>query len=98
MTKVIIFSDGLNVEKAIRLNDYCQGKIKCSFGIGTHFSNDFAGSPALNMVIKLWDVNGIYVVKLGDDGGKTMGDEDAVSVAQWTFFNQPLPAKIIMPS
>jgi len=91
-TKVIIFSDGLNVDKAIEIKEYCEGKIQCSFGIGTHFSNDFEGSPALNMVIKLWDVNGVPVVKLSDNPIKVMGDPDAVAVAKWTFFDEPLLA------
>jgi nicotinate phosphoribosyltransferase len=90
MSKIIVFSDGLDVDKAIAIAKYCEGKIKYSFGIGTHFSNDFADSPSLNMVIKLWSVNGIPVVKLSDVLGKVMGDSDAVAVAQWTFQNKPL--------
>jgi len=82
--KTIIFSDGLNVEKAIEIKEYCEGKIKCSFGIGTFMTNDFKDSPALNMVIKLWDVNGIPVVKLGDSGiGKENGDPHAISFMRW---------------
>jgi nicotinate phosphoribosyltransferase len=91
MSKTIVFSDGLNVNKAIAIKNYCEGKIKCSFGIGTHFTNDgFKDSPSLNMVIKLWSCNGIPVVKLSDSPGKEMGDKDAIKVAKWTFFNEPL--------
>lgn len=88
-TKVIVFSDGLNVKQAIRIKKHFDGRIKVSFGIGTHFSNDFDGSYALNMVIKLWSVwhNGmeVPVVKLGDGTGKEMGEPDAVRVAKYTF-------------
>jgi len=96
-SKGIVFSDGLDVDKAIELRSCCYyanaergtervvPKIKPSFGIGTHFTNDFENSPALNMVIKLWSVDGIPVVKLGDDPGKSQGREDAVRVAKWTF-------------
>lgn len=90
MTKVIIFSDGLDIKTAISINNYCQGKIKCSFGIGTFLTNDFKNSKALNMVIKLWSVNDIPVVKLSDTPGKVMGDSDAVRVARWTFLNKSL--------
>lgn len=90
MSKVIVFSDGLNVEEAIKIKKYCEGKIKCSFGIGTQFTNDFKNSPALNMVIKLWSCEGIPVVKLSDVDGKVMGDPDAVKVAQWVFKGKPL--------
>lgn len=85
--KTIIFSDSLNVEKAIAIKKYCEGKIKCSFGIGTHFTGDFSGSPALNMVIKLWSVNGLPVVKLGDGNGKNNGDDSAIKFMQWLIKN-----------
>jgi nicotinate phosphoribosyltransferase len=82
--KAIVFSNGLNVDKAIKIEEYCDNKIKCSFGIGTHFSNEGFSSPALNMVIKLWSINGCPVVKLGDDGeGKENGDPKAVEFMRW---------------
>jgi nicotinate phosphoribosyltransferase len=83
MSKTIIFSNNLDVDKAIEIKEYCDGKIKCSFGIGTHFSNDFENSPALNMVIKLWAMNGVPVVKLSDDEGKESGDPEAIKVMKW---------------
>ena len=95
-TKTIVFSDGLDVPTAIDINEYCKGKIRCSFGIGTHFTSDFRKvsngekSKALNMVIKLRDVNGIPVVKLSDSPGKAIGDADAIRVAKWTFFGEKL--------
>lgn len=84
-SKTIVFSDSLNTKLAIELQQFCHGRIKCSFGIGTHFSNDFEGSPALNMVIKIAEINGIPVVKLSDDEGKATGHKDALRVAKWTF-------------
>ncbi len=89
-TKTIIFTDGLNVDKAIQLREMCADRIRSSFGIGTHFTNDYAGSPALNIVLKLWSINGFPVVKLSDDEGKAQGDADAIRVARWTFFGTPL--------
>ncbi len=90
LSKSIVFSDGLNVDKAIEIKKYCENKIKCSFGIGTHLTNDFENSPALNMVIKLWSCEGVPVVKLSDTPGKEMGDPDAVKVAKWTFYGEKL--------
>jgi len=87
--KAIVFSNGLNVEKAIEVKNYCDNKIKCSFGIGTYFSNEGFDSPALNMVIKLWSINGMPVVKLGDDGiGKENGDPEAIKFMRW-IVDQP---------
>jgi nicotinate phosphoribosyltransferase len=90
LSKTIVFSDGLNVEKAIAIKNYCEGKIKCSFGIGTHFSNDFKGSPALNMVIKLWSANGVPVVKISDEPGKICGDVEARTIANWVFLQKSI--------
>ena len=95
MSKVVLFSDNLTPEKVMEISSFCKGKIKCSFGIGTNFTNDFAfcDSPALNMVIKLSELNRIPVVKLSEDIGKTCGDKDAVRVARWTFNRTSLDAK-----
>jgi nicotinate phosphoribosyltransferase len=90
-TKLIVFSDSLNVEKAIAISRHCDKRIRCSFGIGTYFTNDFGNtSKPLNMVIKLNTVEDIPVVKLSDDVKKATGDKDAVRVALWTFNKQPL--------
>jgi len=90
MSKTIVFSDGLTAKLAAEINERFKDVIRCSFGIGTHFTNDFLNSKALNMVIKLWTCEGIPLVKLGDDEGKAIGEPDAVRVARWTFNDKPL--------
>jgi len=84
MTKTIVFSDALNVELVKRLAAACRGKIRYSFGIGTHLTNDF-NTPALNIVIKMIELDGVPVVKLTEDPRKATGDPDALKVARWTF-------------
>jgi len=93
-TKTIIFSDGLDVETAIALNEYCKGKIRCSFGIGTFFTSDFKKvsdptikSKAMNMVIKLTMVDNIPVVKLSDSPGKAIGDPKMVEIMMYIHFH-----------
>jgi len=90
MTKGIIFSDSLNVDKCVNLNEYCKNKIRCSFGIGTNLTNDFPDKKALNMVIKLKSIDGVPVVKLSDDPDKAIGDRDAMRVVKWTFLGENL--------
>jgi nicotinate phosphoribosyltransferase len=80
-----VFSDSLTPEKAVEIAKDCEGKIKCSFGIGTNLTNDITGSNPLNMVIKLRSVNCIETVKLTDDPKKALGSIEAIRVAQWTF-------------
>ena len=89
-TKTIVFSDGLTPESAVRLKDHCSDRIRCSFGIGTNLTNDFEGSRAPNIVIKLTSVDGVPVVKLTDDPAKATGRPDALRVARWTVLGSPL--------
>ncbi|MBR6717245.1 MAG: nicotinate phosphoribosyltransferase, partial [Oscillospiraceae bacterium] len=70
-TKLLLFSDSLDFDRAQKLYDYFCGKTKVSFGIGTFCSND-TEENALNIVIKLQFVNGRPVAKLSDDIGKAM--------------------------
>lgn len=77
-TKTIIFSNALDFEKALSIYRYCDGKIRCSFGIGTNLTNDTGYKPS-NIVMKLskckMNNNQEWreCVKLSDDMGKHMG-------------------------
>ena len=70
-TKLLLFSDGLDFDRAQALYDHFKDKAKVSFGIGTFCSNDTGVDP-LNIVIKLQYVNGRPVAKLSDVHGKEM--------------------------
>ncbi|MBR5923775.1 MAG: nicotinate phosphoribosyltransferase [Clostridia bacterium] len=70
-TKLLLFSDSLDFDRAQKLYDYFRDKAKVSFGIGTFVSND-TEVEALNIVIKLQYVNGRPVAKLSDTPGKAM--------------------------
>ncbi len=70
-TKLLLFSDSLDFDKAQNLFDYFKDKTKVSFGIGTFCTND-TYVPALNIVIKLQYVNGRPVAKLSDTPEKAM--------------------------
>ena len=74
-TKLLLFSDNLNFDKAQALYDYFKDKTKVSFGIGTFCSND-TKETALNIVIKLQYVNGAPVAKISDSEGKAMCQDD----------------------
>ncbi len=70
-TKMLLFSDSLDFDRAQKLYEYFCDKAKVSFGIGTFVSNDTC-VPPLNIVIKLQYVNGRPVAKLSDTPGKAM--------------------------
>ncbi len=70
-TKLLLFSDSLDFDRAEQLYQYFRTKTKVSFGIGTFVTNDTC-EKALNIVIKLQYVNGRPVAKLSDAPGKAM--------------------------
>ena len=85
-SKVIIFSDSLNPEKAVKIKEYCRGKIMCSFGIGTNFTNDVGLKP-LNIVIKMTEAkpegdDWTPTIKLSDTPGKHLGDEKEIEICK----------------
>jgi len=87
--KNIVFSDSLTYTKAIELQNYCKGKINCSFGIGTHFTCDTGNdNKPLNIVMKLLKAKQYdedeYVgcVKLSDAEGKHLGEERDIKLCK----------------
>ncbi|AMO39339.1 nicotinate phosphoribosyltransferase [Acinetobacter sp. BEC1-S18-ESBL-01] len=74
-TKMLTFSDGLNLPKAWELHQYFKDRFQVSFGIGTNLTNDMGQKP-LNIVLKLVECNGQSVAKISDSPGKTMTDND----------------------
>lgn len=82
-TKTIIFSNALTFEKALEVREYCRGRIRCAFGIGTNLTNDTGHKPS-NIVMKLTSCQMnknqpvFNCVKLSDDLGKHTGLEQEV--------------------
>jgi nicotinate phosphoribosyltransferase len=77
--KLIIFSDGLDVEKITELSAQFRGRARVSFGWGTLLTNDFTGlvkNDALapfSLVCKAVSAYGRPTVKLSDNPNKAMG-------------------------
>ena len=83
--KLVIFSDGLDVEKILELNAQFEGRVKIAFGWGTLLTNDFRGlvpNDALapfSLVCKAVSANGRPTVKLSDNPNKAMGPADEIT-------------------
>ena len=97
-TKQIIFSNALDTDRAIALHKSAQGLCIPSFGIGTHFTNDFPGIRPLNIVIKLvaakiTELWPFYsdTCKLSEDKGKYTGRPDVVRRFMETLHIAPQP-------
>ncbi|MBK4733650.1 nicotinate phosphoribosyltransferase [Noviherbaspirillum pedocola] len=87
-TKRLVFSDGLDIPKAIRLYRHFAGRVQTGFGIGTNLTND-TGIAALNIVMKLTSCNGQAVAKLSDSPGKTMCTDETFLAYLRQVFNHP---------
>lgn len=97
MTKQVIFSNALDVDRAIELQHYSQGKCLPSFGIGTHLTNDFPTLRPLNIVIKLLAIKiteswPFYcdTCKLSEDKGKYTGNRGTVETFRHLLHMPPL--------
>ncbi|MCE4369552.1 nicotinate phosphoribosyltransferase [Xanthomonas hortorum] len=73
-TKVLVFSDGLNIDKVMRLYAHFHTRCRLAFGVGTSLTNDLGPTP-LQIVIKMVRCNGQPVAKLSDSPGKSMCDD-----------------------
>ena len=82
--KLVIFSDGLDVEAIEALSQRFRGRVKASFGWGTMLTNDFVGlvtDDALapfSLVCKAVSANGRPTVKLSDNPLKAMGPAEEI--------------------
>jgi nicotinate phosphoribosyltransferase len=83
--KLLIFSDGLDVDRIAALHARFAGRVRVSFGWGTMLTNDFrdlvpddALAP-FSLVCKAVAANGRPTVKLSDNPNKAMGPPDEVA-------------------
>ncbi len=82
--KLVIFSDGLDVDKIIELHEQFSGRVRVSFGWGTLLTNDFRGlapNDALapfSLVCKAVAADGRPTVKLSDNPRKAMGPAEQI--------------------
>jgi nicotinate phosphoribosyltransferase len=86
--KRLVFSDGLNLERALELYRHFRGRVQTTFGIGTNLTNDTPHTP-LNIVMKLVECNGQSVAKLSDAPGKTLCDDTTYLSYLRQVFDQP---------
>jgi len=78
--KQVVYSNGLNIDKAVEIHKFCNGRMQDSYGIGTFLTCDVLNCKPMNIVIKLtrcritekreWH----DCVKLSCTKGKTLGN------------------------
>jgi nicotinate phosphoribosyltransferase len=85
-TKRLVFSDGLDLDKAFAIYRHFADRTPLGFGIGTNLSNDVGLTP-LNIVMKLVRCNGQPVAKLSDSPGKTLCNDQTFLAYLRQVFN-----------
>ncbi len=85
--RLLIFSDGLDVDAIEDAYRHFDGKVRMAFGWGTNLTNDFEdcapvetdGLSAISLVCKVTRADGRPVVKLSDNPAKATGDEEEIA-------------------
>ncbi len=80
--KLLIFSDGMDVDSIESTYHHLHGRMRLSFGWGTNLTNDFRDCApfdgnrldAISLVCKVTEANGRPAVKLSDNPEKATGD------------------------
>ncbi|MBN2973040.1 nicotinate phosphoribosyltransferase [Roseomonas aeriglobus] len=85
--KLLIFSDGVDVDSIEATYRHFHGRVRMSFGWGTNLTNDFRGCAPdgttgldpISLVAKVRTVNGRPAVKLSDNPAKATGDPSEIA-------------------
>lgn len=85
--KLVLFSDGLDVDNIVDLWNNWKDKVTVGFGWGTMLTNDFIGChprgektlDPLSLVCKVVEADGHAAVKLSDNYTKATGPEEEVA-------------------
>lgn len=86
-TKLLIFSDGMDVDSIEQTYRHFDGRVRMSFGWGTNLTNDFrdcdpdgdGGLEPISLVCKVTHANGRPAVKLSDNPAKASGDPEEIA-------------------
>ena len=85
--RLLIFSDGMDVDTIAQTYRHFHGRVRMSFGWGTNLTNDFRGCAPdgdtalepISLVCKVTSANGRPAVKLSDNPAKATGDPTEIA-------------------
>jgi nicotinate phosphoribosyltransferase len=102
--KLLIFSDGMDVDSIEATYRHFHGRVRTSFGWGTNLTNDFRGcDPDANddralapvsLVCKVIEANGLPAVKLSDNPAKATGDPAEIARYLRVFGSTEAPVQV----
>ncbi|MCI4592535.1 nicotinate phosphoribosyltransferase [Sphingobium sp. BYY-5] len=84
--KLLIFSDGMDIDSIEATYRHFHGRVRMSFGWGTNLTNDFRGCAPfetdgldpISLVCKVVEANGRPAVKLSDNPAKATGRPEEI--------------------
>jgi len=87
LTKLLIFSDGMDIDSIEETWRHFRGRVRMSFGWGTNLTNDFRGCDPdgdggldpISLVCKVTSANGRPAVKLSDNPAKATGEPEEIA-------------------
>jgi nicotinate phosphoribosyltransferase len=105
LTKLLIFSDGTDIDSIELIHRHFRGRVRMSFGWGTNLTNDFrgcdpdggSGLDPISLVCKVASANGRPAVKLSDNPAKSTGEPEEIERYLRVFGNadrMPLPVLV----
>jgi nicotinate phosphoribosyltransferase len=94
--RLLIFSDGLDVDAIEETYKHFDGKVRMAFGWGTNLTNDFEDCApvetdrmnAISLVCKVTEANGRPAVKLSDNPAKATGEAAEIARYLRVFGNE----------
>ncbi|MDO9433148.1 MAG: nicotinate phosphoribosyltransferase [Phenylobacterium sp.] len=90
-SKLLVFSDGMDIDTIEQAHAHFAGRVRTSFGWGTNLTNDFKGClpsnghgegdalAPISLVCKVTSANGRPAVKLSDNPAKATGDPTEIA-------------------
>lgn len=102
--KLLIFSDGLTVDTIEEVYKRFNGRVRLSFGWGTHLTNDFSDCAttynpqlkAISLVCKVKQANGNATVKLSDNFDKATGPAEEIERYRKLFGLQNMQSQEVL--
>ena len=88
LSKAIVFSDNLTIDRIVLLQERFAGRIQLLYGWGTTLMNDLGVAP-LNIVMKATHADGQPTIKLSDHAGKQSGPPEVIARYQNEYFANP---------
>jgi len=101
--RLLIFSDGMDVDSIEATARHFRGRVRTSFGWGTNLTNDFRGCDPegghalepISLVAKVIAANGRPAVKLSDNPAKVTGDPAEIARYRRIFGDEGRPARSV---